>query len=138
MDVHTVRQATQNADGSINPGGKLVGIEEYSQEQFDSRFLLTPTMTQEAVSFGFVGSTGGVTFEERFAKYKDYGITYVEAPNASGQGNVYLNGQLVSRFSDVSPDGSAFSFTSADKGGIAVQTVYDNNRKLAGVEPVKE
>ncbi len=138
VDVHTVRQATQNADGSINPGGKLVGIEEYSQEQFDSRFLLTPTMTQEAVSFGFVGNTGGVTFEERFAKYKDYGITYVEAPNASGQGNVYLNGQLVSRFSDVSPDGSVFSFTAADKGGISVQAVYDNNGKLAGVEPVKE
>ncbi len=138
VDVHTVRQATQNADGSTDPGGKLVGIEEYSQEEFDSRFIMPPTMTQETASTGFVGSTGGVTFEERFAKYKDYGITYVEAPNASGRGNVYLNGQLVSRFSDVSPDGSAFSFTSADEGGIAVRTVYDSNGQLTGVETVRE
>ncbi len=138
VDIRTVRQATQNADGSTNPGGKLAGIKEVSQEEFDSRFIMTPQTEQEAVTFGFVGSTGGVTFEERFAKYKDYGITYVEAPNASGQGNVYFNGQLVSRFSDVSPDGSAFSFTSADKGGIAVRTVYDSNGQLTGVETVKE
>ncbi len=99
---------------------------------------MTPQTAQEAVTFGFVGGTGGVTFEERFAEYKDYGITYVEAQNASGQGNVYLNGQLVSRFSDISPDGSAFSFTSADKGGIAVRTVYDSNGRLTGVETIKE
>ncbi|MDO5152142.1 MAG: M56 family metallopeptidase [Eubacteriales bacterium] len=138
VDVHTIRQATQNADGSMDPGGKLVGIEEYSQEEFDSRLIMTPAMTQETASTGFVGSTGGVTFEDRFARYKDFGITYVEARNASGKGNVYLNGQLVSRFSDVSPDGSAFSFTSAEKGGIAVQTVYDSNGQLSGVETVRE
>ena len=134
VDIHSIRQATQNADGSTNTGGKLVGIEAYSQEEFDSRFIMTQTMTQETASTGFVSSIGGVTFEERFAKYKDYGITYVEAPNTSGQGNVYLNGQLVSRFSDISPDGSAFSFTSADRGGIAVRTVYDSNEQLIGVE----
>jgi len=138
VDVHTVRQATQNTDGSIDPGGKLAGIEEYSQEEFDSRFMMTPETAQEAVTFGFVGSTSGTTFEEHFAKYKDFGITYVEAQNASGQGNVYLNSRLVSRFSDVSPDGSVFSFTSADKGGIAVQAVYDSNGQLNGVETVKK
>ncbi len=138
VDVHTVREATQNADGSTNPGGKLVGIEAYSQEELDSRFIMTPTTTQEAASFGFVGSTSGTTFEECFAQYKGYGITYVEAPDASGKGNVYLNGQLVSQFSDVSPDGSAFSFTSADKGGIAVRTVYDSDGQLSGVEILRE
>lgn len=138
VDVHTVRKATQNADGSIDPGGKLVGIEECSQEEFDSRFIMSQAMAQETASFGFAGSTSGTTFEECFAKYKDYGITYVEDRNASGKGNVYLNGQLVSRFSDVSPDGSAFSFTSAEKGGIAVQTVYDSNGQLSGVAIVRE
>lgn len=141
VDVHTVRHVTQNADGSTNPRGKLVGligIDEDSQEEFDNRFLMTPTMTQEATTLGFAGNISGVTFEERFARYKDYGITYVEAQNASGQGNVYLNGQLVSRFSDISPNGSTFSFTSANKGGLSVQAVYDNNDKLAGLEPVKE
>ncbi len=138
VDVHTVRQATRNADGSTDPGGRLMGIEAYSQEEFDSRCIMTQTMTRETASTGFVGSTGGVTFEERFARYQDWGITYAEAPNVSGQENVYLNGQPVSRFSDVSPDGSVFSFTSANKGGIAVRTVYDSSGKLSGVEVVEE
>ncbi len=137
VDVHTVRQATRNADGSIDPGGNLVGIEAYSQEEFDSRVIMDPVMIQESTAVGFVGSNSGITFEERFEKYRDLGITYVEAPNASGRGNVYLSGQLVSRFADVSPDGSAFSFTSADIGGITVQTIYDNSGSLVGVESVQ-
>lgn len=138
VDIRTVREATQNADGSTNPGGKLAGIKEVSQEEFDSRFIMTPQTAQEATTFGFVGSTGGTTFEERFAKYKDFGITYVEANGASGRGNVYLNGQLVSRFADVAPNGSTFSFTSVEQGGIAVRTVYDNDGRLSGVGAVKE
>lgn len=135
VDVHTLRQATQNSDGSMNPGGKLVGIEEYGQEEFDSRFIMTPAMTQEtAIAFGFTGSAGGVTFEERFAMYQDFGITYVEADGASGRGNVYLNGQLVSHFADVMPEGSAFSFASAEQGGIDVQTVYDSDGNLTGLK----
>ena len=134
VDVHTVRQATQNADGSIDPGGKLAGIEEYSQAEFDSRFMMTPETAQEAVAFGFVGSTGGTTFEERFARYKDFGITYVEAEGVSGRGNVYLNGRLVSYFTDVVPNGDAFSFTSADQSGIPVQTDYDEKGNLIGVQ----
>lgn len=137
VDVHTVRQATQNADGSIDPGGKLVGMEAYSQEEFNSRVVINPAMMQETGVVGFVSSNSGMTFEERFEKYMDFGITYVEAPNANGRGNVYLSGQLVSRFADVSPDGTAFSFTSADQGGITVQTIYDSNGNLVGVESVK-
>ncbi len=137
VDVHTVRQATRNADGSIDPGGKLAGIEAYSQEEFDSRVIMNPAMIQEATTVGFVGSNSGTTFEERFEKYRDFGITYVEAPKTSGRGNVYLSGQLVSRFADVSPDGSAFSFTSADIGGITVQTIYDDSGNLVGVESVQ-
>lgn len=137
IDIRTVREATQNADGSTNPGGKLAGIKEVSQEEFDSRFIMTPQTAQEATTFGFVGSTSGTTFEERFAKYKDFGITYVEANGGSGRGNVYLNGQLVSHFADAAPNGNTFSFTSAEQGGIAVRTVYDNDGKLSGVEAVK-
>ena len=136
VDIRTVRQATQNADGSTNPGGKLAGIKEVSQEEFDSRFIMTPQTAQEAVTFGFVGGTGGTTFEDRFAKYKAFGIEYVEAEGASGAGNVYYNGQLVSRFADLTPDGGAFTFTSAEQGGINVKTVYDNSGRLTGVETV--
>ncbi len=136
VDIHTVRQATQNADGSIDPGGKLAGIEEYSQAEFDSRLMMAPRRTQEAVAVGSAGETGGTTFEERFSKYKDFGITYAEADGASGRGNVYLNGALVSRFTDVAPDGSAFSFTSAEKDGVVVYTQYDGHGDLIGVREV--
>ncbi len=88
----------------------------------------------QSTTLGFVGNADGMTFEKRFAKYKDFGITYVEAQNASGQGNVYLHGQLVSHFADITPKGDAFSFTSARQGGIAVRTVYDSNGQLTGVE----
>ena len=136
VDIHTVRQATQNADGSIDPGGKLADIEEYNPKEFDSRFMLTPQTTQEAVAFEFAGDAGGTTFEERFSKYKDFGISYVEAEGASGRGNVYLNGSLVSRFADAAPDGSTFSFTSTETGGMIVHTEYDSHGSLIGVREI--
>lgn len=137
VDVHTVREATQNEDGSINPTGKLIGIEEYSQEEFDRRDLRAPTRNQEAVANGNAGGAGGITFEEIFAKYKDYGITYVEAAGSSGAGNVYYNGQLVNSFSDVTPTGGAFSFRSGKEEGINVRTVYTRDGKISGMEIVQ-
>jgi len=136
VDVYAIREATENGDGSINPGGRLVGIAEYSQEEFDSRDIagmLASQGTIEATAVGY-GPVDGVTFEERFAPYKDYGIVYVEALNASGAGNVYLEGQLVNVFSDVTPSGSAFSFHSARQGGINVRTLYNSEGKLVGME----
>jgi len=137
VDVYTVREATQNEDGSINPIGKLVSIEEYSKEEFDSRDIKEQTGIQEAVAYGYTDGTGGSTFEEIFAKYKDYGITYVEAVGSSGEGNVYYNGQLVNTFSDVTPDGGIFSFQSGEKGGINVRTAYTSDGKISGIEIVK-
>lgn len=137
VDVHTVREATQNEDGSINPVGKLIGIEEYSQEEFDRLDIQEQTgIQQEAVAYGSSDGVGGSTFEEIFAKYKDYGITYVEAAGYSGAGNVYYNGQLVNIFSDVTPTGSAFSFQSGKKEGVNVRTIYNGNGEIAGIEIV--
>ncbi len=56
VDIRTVRQATQNADGSTASGGKLAGITAVSQEEFDSRLIMTPQTAQEAVTFGFAGA----------------------------------------------------------------------------------
>lgn len=137
VDVHTVREATHNEDGSINPIGSLVGIEEYSQEEFDRRDLRPLTRNQEAVAYGNADGAGGITFEEIFAKYKDYGITYVEAEGASGAGNVYYNGQLVNVFIDVTPTGGAFSFRSGKEEGINVRTVYTRDGKISGMEIVQ-
>ncbi|MCM1150337.1 MAG: M56 family metallopeptidase, partial [Butyricicoccus sp.] len=90
---------------------------------------------QSAVAEGN-GDAGGVSFEEKFAKYADFGITYF--PDEGGLGNVYYNGFLVSSFADNSPDGGAFTFTSNESGGMSVQTVYDARGKLAGVQVAKE
>ena len=78
----------------------------------------------------------GTDFAEIFEKYAPFGITYEEAEGSSGRGNVYYNGQLVSQFSDLTPDGGAFTFSPAEQGDFAVKTVYDENGRLIGVEPV--
>lgn len=137
VDIHTVREAVQNEDGSINPIGKLISIEEYSKEEFDSRDIKAQPVIQEATAYGCGDGAGGASFEEIFAKYKDYGITYVEAEGFSGAGNVYYNGQLVNIFSDVTPDGGVFSFQSKKKSGINVRIVYNSDGEISGIETVK-
>lgn len=141
VDVHTLREAVMNADGSADPLGKLTGIEAYSQEAFDSRDIsaLKNTGAQVVYAFAADGDSGGdsgETFGERFARYRDFGITYVEAEGAGGAGNVYWNGQPVCRFIDVDPAGGVFSFTSDQQGGLCARTVYDGDGTLRGVEAV--
>lgn len=136
VDVHTIREASTNKDGSIDPFGKLIGIERYSQEEFNNRDLSDFYGSSEAVSdiYGADDPTAK-TFSEIFERYNAFGIEYVEAKNASGAGNVYYNGQLVKSFSDISPNGGTFTFNSADGGKINVQTVYGTDGNLVGVEP---
>jgi len=70
VDVHTLRQAARNADGSTDPVGKLVGIEAYSQEEFDSRFIMDQAMTRETASCGFAGTAS----EACLARCGDCGV----------------------------------------------------------------
>lgn len=107
--------------------GKLTGLRE-TQDQ--------PIMQTTYAMDGDSAAETGTSFAERFEKYASFGITYEEAKEASGAGNVYYNGQLVSQFADLTPDGGAFTFTSAEQGGITARTVYDNNGRLTGVEIV--
>ena len=78
----------------------------------------------------------GKSFAEIFAEYAPFGVTYEEAEENSGRGNVYYNGQLVGRFADLTPDGSAFTFSSAQPGDFDIKTVYDDDGRLTGVEIV--
>ena len=72
-----------------------------------------------------------------FASYEVYGLTYKEAVTGNGaERNLFYNGQPVRSFGDVSPSGSAFSFTSTDPEGIQVRTVYNESGELVGIEPV--
>ena len=107
--------------------GKLTGLRETQDQPI--------TQTTYAMD-GDSAAEPGTSFAERFEKYASFGITYEEAKGASGAGNVYYNGQLVSRFADLTPDGGAFTFTSTEQGGITMKTVYDNNGRLIGVETV--
>lgn len=85
---------------------------------------------------GTGGAASGRTFEEIFAAYKDYGITYREN---NGIREVYYHSEPVAHFVDIKPDGSVFSLNSSEKAqsSLSVQAVYDKNGKLAGVEPIQ-
>ncbi len=132
--LRTVRDRVDNGDGSYDPFGPLTGIVPWEAGEWDALGFLFEGGPIEAVTEATGGDGGGVTFAQRFAAYKDFGITYEEAHNASGAGDVYWNGQLVSAFADVSPSGGAFSFHSATPGGIPVRTVYDQDGTLSGIE----
>lgn len=112
---------------AIYEQGKLTGLRETQD----------PPVTETAfVLDGSSEAAPGTSFAERFEKYVPFGITYVEADGASTARNIYYNGQLVSQFADLTPDGGAFTFSSAEQGGITVKTVYDNSGRLTGVETV--
>ncbi len=143
VDVTAKREPTKNDDGSTDPSGKLVGLVKATQEEFDSKkfgFLLEDASSEAITvldplanpSVFLCYESEGSTFAEIFSKYAMFGIEY--KGNDGGIGNVYLNGELVSVFSDVTPEGGAFSFTSKDGGGFNVMTVYDENGKLSGVK----
>lgn len=136
VDIHTVRGRIDNGDGSYDPFGPLQAIVPYQDGEKDLyQFIMQNSAGQETTeAISTSTDHNGVTFPQKFARYKAFGITYEEAPGASGAGNVYYNGQLVSSFADVSPDGGAFTFHSAKQGGISVKTVYDNAGKLSGIE----
>lgn len=137
VDVHTVREPIANKDGSTDPFGNLVGIERYSQEEFDKRDLSDLYSPPLTVAYALGGDDPTAkSFSDRFASYKAFGIEYVEAQSVSGRGNVYYNGQLVDTFVDITPADGVFSFQSADGGGIKVQTAYDKDGALTGVQAV--
>ena len=135
--IHTVRNRIDNGDGSYDLFGPLLEIVPWETgERDDFGFLFQGSQINETAEAIGNDNVDGITFEERFSKYKALGITYVEADGASGRGNVYLNGLLVSRFADIAPDGSAFTFSSAQPGDFDVKTVYDDDGRLTEVEIV--
>ena len=137
VDIHTTRETIKNADGSVNPFGRLTGIERYSQEEFDNRDLSSFYDAPGGAVYvsGFYDPTAE-SFADRFDKYKEFGIEYVESENASGTGNIYYNGKLVKYFLDLSPSGDVFTFQSTDGGSINVQTIYEND-KIVGVKEME-
>ena len=130
---------------AVYEGGKLIGLQEAQEASgVIGSVILDNADVREALPQGVIGVVSyasaesaeepGTSFAERFAKYAPFGITYEEVEGAGGMGNVYWIGRLVSRFVDLTPDGGAFTFSSAKQGGITVKTVYDDSGKLTSVE----
>lgn len=163
VDVHTVYDDLRQEDGSTELFGKLIDIVPYSEKEFaarseewqesqktlyegeESMALETNVEATDETRVGEVAETvetagntadTGRSFADRFAQYKEWGITYEEK---DGRRNVYLDGDLVGRFVDVDMDQqSTFSFESSDGGSLVVQTVYDKRGRLSGVKKLSE
>ena len=165
VDVHTLRSVIYNPDGSYDTMGDLIGVAAKGDQGFDPELIEAATFsgpqaaytddvspvqdqngaepvsgTQTAYAEGSSGR-GGKTFEEIFARYADYGLTY--HPRESGMGALTLNGQPVRSFADQKPDGGAFSYEDPyAETGLTVTAQYDQDGKLTGlsaeVTPLKE
>lgn len=134
IDVHGVRDLSQivlNVDGSHDPSGKLIGVEPYSQAEFDARDIDSlknpPQGTATADNGGGAGAPGGSNFVlsgdgmEAFKVYAEFGLTY-DADNV-----FRYNGKTVRRFADA---GGALSFSRI------VANDYDKSVDLIAVRDV--
>lgn len=138
IDVHGVRdlsQLTRNPDGSTDPSGKLIGVEPYSQADFDARDieeLKNPSIQATSVDESSTAdnsstaqessqgnaSQGNVTIAyssedimtpeelaKLYAVYEPFGLTYDKKQDC-----FYYNGKLVLQFVDVlASNGESFS-----------------------------
>ena len=143
--VHSVYDAEKgawiaNSMRGLYLGPDAVDLEAVYEQGELTGLRETPSQPATEIAFAAEGSAAepGTAFAELFEKYAPFGITYVEAAGASGAGNVYYNGQLVSQFADLAPGGGAFTFSSAEQGNFSVKTVYGNHGRLIGVEAVAD
>lgn len=121
---------TELDDGAVDletvyRGGKLCGLRE-SQPPHEV------IHRAEAADASGSGAEGGRTFEEVFARYQPYGLSYF--PRESGMGSLTWNGQAVKSFADLKPDGGAFSYEDPyAETGLRVYAQYDASGRLTGL-----
>lgn len=134
VDVHTLRAVIHNPDGSYDVMGGLIGVAAKGDKGFDQALIDAAVCSgsgPQATTATGSDAGDGKTFEEIFAQYAAYGLTYV--PTQGGRGNVFYNGRLVRHFADLKPDGSVFTFGSDGGGELALYTQYDANGNLTGL-----
>lgn len=138
VDVHTLRSVIHHPDGSYDTMGDLIGVAAKGDKGFDQDLIdcasydagVPATTTQEALAEG--SGERGQTFEEIFARYADYGLTY--QPREGTMGALSLNGQPVRSFADLQPSGGAFSYQDPyAETGLTVTAQYDSDGKLTGL-----
>lgn len=148
VDVYAVRDLTsivRSEDGSFDPSGKLVGVKEFSAEEFAARDIEAIKNPPPAVAIA--GDPPSAKEVENMAKeYEAFGVTY-DAKNDQW----YFNGEKVRFFRDVLTSngegltsgkfkGAIRTLGSAD-GTIDIYTVRDfahpdasGNGTLTGIE----
>lgn len=137
VDVHTLRSVIYNPDGSYDPLGSLIGLAVPGDRGFDQELIDAAafsggprTTTAHAIEDGSGG--GGQTFEEIFAQYANYGLTY--HPRGEGLGALSYNGQPVKYFVDLDPDGGCFSYEDPyTETGLTLLALYDANGNPSGL-----
>lgn len=97
VDVYAVRNLesfSKAADGSVDPAGKLIGLKEFTQQEFDARDI-------EALKNSTSVAMAGTPLEDSetaklVAEYEAFGVTY-----DAEKDQWYFNGEEVRYFRDV-------------------------------------
>ena len=97
VDVYAVRDLenfSKAADGSVDPAGKLIGLKEFTQQEFDARDI-------EALKNSTSVAMAGAPLEDSeiaklVAEYEAFGVTY-----DAEKDQWYFNGEEVRYFRDV-------------------------------------
>ena len=97
VDVYAVRDLeniSKSADGSANSGGTLIGLKEFSQQEFDARDIEAYKNAQSVTTNGKL--RGAEETAKLVEEYKAFGLTY-DADNDQ----LFFNGEKVRYFQDV-------------------------------------
>ena len=98
VDVYAVRDLNsfiRSDDGSFDPSGKLVGVKEFSKEEFAARNI-EAIKTPPLVVASFGGSLDAKELEDMAKEYAAFGVTYDAKKN-----QWYFNGEKVCLIRDV-------------------------------------
>lgn len=94
VDVYAVRDLENASNGPADPGGTLIGLEEFSQQEFDARDMEAYKSAQSATSEGNLRSAEETA--KLVEEYKAWGLTY-----DAGSDQLFFNGEEVRYFQDV-------------------------------------
>ena len=148
VDIYAVRDLenlVHYEDGSFDPSGKLIGLREFSQKEFDERDI--EAIKNPPVPIAYEGEAPSAEEMKEVAKeYEVFGVTY-----DADKDQWYFNGEKVRYFEDIMSSngesltggkfrGSMRMLQSAD-GEIEICTVRDfedldasGNGRLIGIE----
>lgn len=132
VDIYAVRDLKNlplNPDGTLDPGGRLTGLKEFSDEEFAARDI--EAIKNPPVQEALAGSPASAQeMKETADEYKPFGVTY----NAATE-QWYYRGKKVRYFLDIltsngkKPDGGEFEgamrIFNGDEGTVDIYTVRD-------------